>query len=213
MPPAAPPPVQFSSQPSPFVMAGQFPLPWQFPAQLHTVPQSPPEQPKSSVEADAPLLTYFAQEDDDRLIAIMQTKRLPLEYGQWRAIAREMGKFTPEQLRTHWHNTLKRSFRKSEPKGPDSRQVLKLAVAENGNADHVPEQVGGRPPAAIKQRLLNINRYRKNSASGFGPSTISIASPMKYSSPSTQPQSGLQSSLPSSKRRKGSATKRKTSAQ
>jgi hypothetical protein len=103
--------------------------------------------------------THFSEEDDERLLQIMEGRPRPLMPGKWKDIAFETGKFSPRQCRERWQNYLKPSLSRTDFTIAERREVLKQSIRYYGQWQVIASKIGNgtnRSPQMIKNLLTNL---------------------------------------------------------
>lgn len=116
---------------------------------------------------------HFKNEDDERLISIMEKHPVPLKHGEWDLITREMGgEFSVQQCRDRWHNYLKPPLDRSELDLEEKRRIVKEGVINYGHWKIIAENTNKnkiRSPALIKNFLVSL--FQKMEKLGIKPET------------------------------------------
>jgi hypothetical protein len=109
----------------------------------------------------------FTKDDDERLRAILERRQFPLRYGEWVQVAKELGKFTGEQVREHFRSL----WRRCEVRAitvQESRDVVRRSVAQTIRFKQVARGIQiGRPrsPELVRMALTEI--YERLKLLGF----------------------------------------------
>jgi hypothetical protein len=109
----------------------------------------------------------FTQNDDERLRAILERRRLPLRYGEWGQVANELGKFTGEQVREHFRS-LRRRAEVAEITVQEGREIVREEVAQASRFREVARGITTgrcRSPDVVRMALTEI--YDKLKRLGF----------------------------------------------
>jgi hypothetical protein len=109
----------------------------------------------------------FTKDDDERLRTILERRQFPLRYGEWVQVAKELGKFTGEQVREHFRSL----WRRCEVRAitvQESRDVVRRSVAQTIRFKQVARgiQVGRqRSPELVRMALTEV--YERLKPLGF----------------------------------------------
>jgi hypothetical protein len=109
----------------------------------------------------------FTQDDNDRLRVILEGRHFPLRYGEWGQVAKELGKFTGEQVREHFRS-LGRRLQVTTISVEESRDVVRRSVAQTIRFKRVARgiRVGReRSPELVRMALTEI--YERLKLLGF----------------------------------------------
>jgi hypothetical protein len=110
---------------------------------------------------------WFTKDDDDRLRAILEGRQFPLRYGEWGQVAKELGKFSGEQIREHYRSLGRRS-QITAITLEESRDVVRRSVAQENRFRRVAQgiRVGRqRSPELVRMALTEI--YERLKLLGF----------------------------------------------
>jgi hypothetical protein len=109
----------------------------------------------------------FTKDDDERLRAILKGRQLPLRYGEWGEVAKELGKFTGEQVRERFRSLGRRSLATTITV-EESRDVVRRSVAQTSRFKQVARGIRfgrQRSPELVRMALTEI--YERLKLLGF----------------------------------------------